>query len=105
MKDVRKRLNAEVDVIRVENGAYRPFKKTLSAFLTHIVSKFACDKLLPVSSCSLILRNHQVMRHVLKLVVMVHAFLALRVSSFSPSRFLVHRRMFCQAQVRACIDR
>ena len=48
VKDVRKRLNAEVDVVRVENGAYRPFKKTLLAFLTHIVSTFAYDKLLPI---------------------------------------------------------
>ena len=40
MKDIRKQLNSEVDIIRVENGAYRPFKKTLSAFLTRIVSSF-----------------------------------------------------------------
>ena len=38
MKDIRRRLNSEVDIVRVENGAYRPFKETLSSFLTHIVS-------------------------------------------------------------------
>ena len=43
VKDIRKRLNSEVDIVRVENGAYRPFKKTLSAFLTHIVSSFVRD--------------------------------------------------------------
>lgn len=44
MKDVRKHLNSEVEVVRVENGngAYRPFKKTLSAFLTHVVRSFTC---------------------------------------------------------------
>lgn len=42
MKDIRKRLNSEVEIVRVENGAYRPFKKTLSAFLTHVVRSVAC---------------------------------------------------------------
>ena len=38
VKDIRKRLNSEVDIVRIENGAYRPFKETLSTFLSHIVS-------------------------------------------------------------------
>ena len=38
VKEVRKKLNSEVDIVRVENGAYRPFKDTLSSFLVHIVS-------------------------------------------------------------------
>ena len=38
VKTIRKRLNSEVDVVQVENGAYRPFKETLSLFLKHIVS-------------------------------------------------------------------
>ena len=38
VKDVRKQLNAEVDIVQVENGAYHPFRKTLSAFLAHIVT-------------------------------------------------------------------
>ena len=42
VKDVRKRLNSKVEIVRVESGAYRPFKKTLSAFLTHVVCSFAC---------------------------------------------------------------
>ena len=46
MKDIRKRLNSEVDIIRIENGAYRPFKKILSAFLSHVVS--SCTKLLVI---------------------------------------------------------
>ena len=41
VNDIRKRLNSEVDIVRVENGAYRPLKKTLSTFLTH-VSSFRC---------------------------------------------------------------
>lgn len=51
VKDIRKRLNSEVDVVHVENGAYRPFKKTLSAFLTHIVSLFTRD-ILHVYTCN-----------------------------------------------------
>ena len=42
MKDVRKRLKSEVEIVRVDNGAYRPFKKTLSTFLTHVVRSVAC---------------------------------------------------------------
>ena len=38
VKSVRKRLNSEVEIVRVENGAFRPLKATLSTFLTHIVS-------------------------------------------------------------------
>ena len=38
VKLIRKKLNSEVDMIRIENGAYRPFKSTLSSFLSHIVS-------------------------------------------------------------------
>lgn len=38
VKDVRKQLNVEVDIVRLENGAYHPFRKTLSAFLAHVVS-------------------------------------------------------------------
>lgn len=41
MKAIRKKLNSEVDIKRVENGAYRPFKATLSSFLEHIVRKFS----------------------------------------------------------------
>ena len=54
MKDTRKRLNSEVDLVRVENGAYCPFKKTLSAFLTHIVSSFT--QLLMAYDCLLIIK-------------------------------------------------
>ena len=38
VKSIRKQLNLEVDIIRVENGAYCPLNKTLSTFLAHIVS-------------------------------------------------------------------
>ena len=38
VKSVRKRLNSEVEIVRVENGAFRPLKATLSTYLTHIVS-------------------------------------------------------------------
>ena len=37
VKEVRKKLNSKVDIVRVENGAYRPIKDTLSSFLAHIV--------------------------------------------------------------------
>ena len=65
---MRKQLNSEVDIVRVENGAYRPFKKTLSALLTKIVSSISCfvwsmptQHMLPKSNC----RSHHVMRYVL----------------------------------------
>ena len=38
VKDIRKRLNSEVDIVQIENGAYHPFKETLSTF--HIVSSY-----------------------------------------------------------------
>ena len=38
VKAIRNQLNSEVDIIRVENGAYRPFKKTLSTFLAYIAT-------------------------------------------------------------------
>ena len=43
------------------------------------------------------------MRYVLKLVVMGHAFLVHQASSFSLFLFLVHRRMYYQAQVHIII--
>ena len=52
MKDVRKRLNAEVDIVRVENGAYHTIlSRKLCLPFSHIlyVSRLVCDILLPVS--------------------------------------------------------
>lgn len=43
-------------------------------------------------------RNH-LMKYVLKLEVMGHAFLVHQASFFSPPFFLDHQRMYCQAQV------
>ena len=37
MKSLRQKLNAEVEVISVPNGAYRPFLETLSAVIEHMV--------------------------------------------------------------------
>ena len=39
MKSLRTRLNAEVDVVSVPNGAYRFFKKTLSSVVKQVVRK------------------------------------------------------------------
>ena len=38
VKAVRTRLYSEVDVVRDDNGAYWPFKETLSSCLSHLVS-------------------------------------------------------------------
>lgn len=37
MKSLRARLNAEVDVVSVPNGAYRSFKETLSSVVKQVV--------------------------------------------------------------------
>ena len=39
MKSLRTRLNAEVDVVSVPNGAYRSFKETLSSVVKQVVRK------------------------------------------------------------------
>ena len=39
MKSLRTRLNAEVDVVSVPNGAYRSFTKTLSSVVKQVVRK------------------------------------------------------------------
>ena len=40
VKSIRRRLNSEVDIISVANGAYRPFVSTLSTVLRHVVSMY-----------------------------------------------------------------
>ena len=37
VKELRKRLNSEVEIISVNGGAYRSLKKTLSTVLQHLV--------------------------------------------------------------------
>ena len=38
MYDIRRQLNPKVDIVRVENVAYCPFRETLSFFLAHTES-------------------------------------------------------------------
>ena len=42
VKSLHTKLNAEVDVVSVPNGAYRSFEETLLSVVKHVVRKMKC---------------------------------------------------------------
>jgi hypothetical protein len=49
VKSLRTKLNAEVDVVSVPNGAYRSFKETLSSVVKQVVRKR--NNVMCISAC------------------------------------------------------